>query len=110
MKIRISKGSLRFRLTPADLENLLTQMSLAEELQLSECLRLSFRLSLRQNSTQAVLETQSKAQQQTLIEVFLPESQYRQWAFDKNLLEWPTLEPQQGPKIFIEKDLKPNRS
>jgi hypothetical protein len=109
MKIRISKRSLRLRLSPDDVEHLLTHTFLVHDLELSDRLKLSFRLSLRQSPEQSLIETQGSSLQQTLVEVWLPESQYRQWAQSQSTIEWPEIATPTGLKVFIEKDLKPNR-
>ena len=103
MKLRLAKQSLRFRLSPADIEALKAQQSIKEELPISSSLTWSYEL----RTASFVNETQLKTDHNS-VQILLPENDFLSWLQSEEI-EWEYGQTSPLLQISIEKDLKPHR-
>jgi|GEM_PF-5639572 len=104
MKIRLEEKSLRLRLSPSEVDSLLTKDNLGQDLQLGFEQSLRFELRLVDQ-----VEPWPLKQTHQVIGISVPKKDVREWALSV-AIEWE--QRLQNPELLllIEKDLKPKRS
>ncbi len=102
MKLRIYKQSLRFRLTPEDLDELKAKKHLGEKLALSPSTDWSYQLQLSKDPLPHIHSKNAHLQ------VELPEQVLTQW-MESTELSWAYQQEKPVLKITVEKDVKPHR-
>jgi hypothetical protein len=106
MKLRMQKNSIRFRLSPHDLEQLAAESFLQEVIVFSPDKTFHFRVELAVQLEKPELDYQSNR-----LNFRVPEFQGRRW-LESNTVEIIHLQEHpesQNLQIILEKDLKPHR-
>ena len=103
MKLRIFKQSLRFRLTPEDMEILRRNKNIGDKLSLTPQTEWTYGINLKSTAL-----PQIHSEDKTHLSIDVPDKAFLLW-MDSKEIEWTYQQEKPVLKIFIEKDLKPHR-